>query len=124
MVAMAASHKRRGYVDIRGFEVMKQTCATCPFVTQCLGPAATAPYLESIVTFQAQHLCHTANDKKICRGGRDITLRAMCALGIIKEATDECFERTSESVLGREPGAVPELPVHNRRRGQNRRTRG
>lgn len=99
-MAASSKRKRRGYVDIRGFEVMARTCATCPFVTDSIGPESTARYLDSLVSFKAQHLCHTVNDTKICRGGRDIMLRAMCALGLISEPTDECFERTSKEVLG------------------------
>ena len=81
---------------------MPKACSTCPFTTQSLGPEATAKYLDSLVTFQAQHLCHTVNDTMICRGGRDIMLRAMCAMKLISEPTDECFERTSKEILGNE----------------------
>lgn len=97
---MAKSGRRRGYVDIRGFAVMKAPCSTCPFKTTFLGSDAMEQYTTSLVTFQAQHLCHTVDNTMICRGGRDIMLRAMCAMGFIEEATDECFERTSREVLG------------------------
>lgn len=94
--------KRRGYVDIRGFEVVKSPCSTCPFTTDSLGAEATMPYLKSLVSFQAQHLCHTVQDTKICRGGRDIMLRAMCALNLIEAPTDEAFEKASKLALGGE----------------------
>lgn len=79
---------------------MKVPCATCPFVTNSLGPQATAPYLESLVTYQAQHTCHTVDDTMICRGGRDIMLRAMAAQGLIDEPTDAAFEAASRLHLG------------------------
>lgn len=126
MTAMTKSGKHRGLVDIRGFSVMKAPCATCPFKTNFLDAEAMDRYTTSLVTFQAQHLCHTVDNKMICRGGRDIMLRAMCALGFIEEATDECFERTSKEVLDerqttsprdKEQGHKPKgLPCRGRRR--------
>lgn len=91
-------HKR--HIDVRGFHVMKAACATCPFTTNSLGAEATALYLKSIVTFQAQHTCHSVNDTKICRGGQDIMLRAMHAMGLLEAPTDQCFEQTSKRHLG------------------------
>lgn len=92
--------KSRRLVDIRGFEVMAKPCQTCPFKTNLLEQKEQEYYLARIVTFQSQHLCHTSGDKKICRGGREIMLRALTAIGLIDEPTDEAFERKSKEVLG------------------------
>jgi hypothetical protein len=47
---------------------------------------------------RSQHLCHTADNKKLCRGARDIMLRVMVALGILSEATDQEFDRVRKRV--------------------------
>lgn len=103
--------KRRGRaVDIRGFAVMDRPCSTCPFTTDTLGSEATQPYLENIVTLGSQHVCHSSNDTKICRGGRDLMLRVMATLELIEEPTDESFEKHSREALGEryvEPGTRP-----------------
>lgn len=101
---------RRRKINVSGFAVMKEPCKTCPFVTNTLGNDATQPYLESLVTLQAQHTCHTVGDTMICRGGRDIMLRVLAAMRLIDSPTDEAFEARSKEMLGDrylEPGTRP-----------------
>jgi hypothetical protein len=96
-------------IDVRGFAVMKEPCATCPFVTNTLGEGVQ-PYVENIVGLMGQHTCHSVGDTKICRGGRDLMLRVMASQGLIDAATDEAFERRSKEALGDryvEPGTRP-----------------
>ncbi len=81
--------------------VMAVACSTCPFSSSKhhIEPDAHARYTQSLVTFQGQHLCHTVNNKKICRGGRDTQLKVLCALGILTKPTDDEFNKKKEEVL-------------------------
>jgi hypothetical protein len=84
--------------------VMPIACGTCPFTgtggAHVIRPEAKADYLTEIVTLQSSHLCHTADNKKLCRGGRDIQLSVMVARGLIDEPTDECLDREMRKTLG------------------------
>lgn len=96
--------RRRRKIDASRMEVMKTACATCPFEGAHpvhLRLDALAEYTESIVTYQSQHLCHTADNKKLCRGGRNLMLRVMHVQGLIDEPTDEAFDRKRIEVLGK-----------------------
>lgn len=82
--------------------VKTKPCRTCPFAGRTpveLDPEALIEYTRKIVTLQSQHLCHTADNKQICRGGRDIMLRVMVDLKLIDAPTDDAFERKSREVL-------------------------
>lgn len=79
-----------------GMAVMPKPCETCPFGGAHRSPLTAesqAYYTEQLVTFQSQHLCHTADNQKICRGGRDIQLKLLCAMEAIDEPTDAAFEK-------------------------------
>jgi hypothetical protein len=54
----------------------------------------------NVVNLQSQHLCHSANNKKICRGGRNLMLRVMCIWGFITEPTDEAYGKARKEILG------------------------
>ena len=85
-------------------QVMKNPCKTCPFEGTepvDLDPKALERYKHSIMNFQAQHLCHSVNNKKFCRGGRNILLQILYRLHYIKEPTDKCFIQTMKEVLGK-----------------------
>lgn len=51
-----------------------------------------AKYVAKIVNLESQHLCHSAKNKMLCRGGRNLLLRVLCLYGLIFEPTDEAFE--------------------------------
>ena len=84
-----------------GMKVMTVACSTCPFAgAQNSLPAETINfYAEKLIKFQNQHLCHSVDDKKICRGGRDLQLRLLRVWGIINEMTDEAFDRKAKEFL-------------------------
>ena len=45
-----------------------------------------------------QHICHSTQ-QHICRGGRDLQLRWLCAIGLLDESTDEAFDRAVDESL-------------------------
>lgn len=55
-------------------------------------------YMENIACFQGQHICHTTQ-RHVCRGGRDIQLRLLFALGRLSEPTDAAFDRAVQETL-------------------------
>jgi hypothetical protein len=71
-------------------EVMKEPCGTCPHVSPLTAESQTY-YLKWIVEMRSQHFCHMVDNKKLCRGGRDIMLKVMCAMKIIDKPTDAAF---------------------------------
>jgi hypothetical protein len=84
-----------------GITVMPKPCSTCPFATKSgatLGEGLTN-YVEQVVTLQSQHLCHSARNKKLCRGARDLMLRVMTCMKLIDAPTDEAFNRASAETL-------------------------
>ena len=81
--------------------VRETMCATCPW-----RPGSKAAPLEEILTErilnEASHICHstgsnnafnkrTGKPPMICRGGRNVQLQVMFALGVIKAPTDEAW---------------------------------
>jgi len=84
-------------------QVMQNPCLTCPFegrrpVPECLEERQLV--IKDAMNLSGQHLCHTANDEKICRGGRNILLKVLFERGWITAATDEAFTRKSKEILG------------------------
>jgi hypothetical protein len=89
-------------MSLSQFEVQKKPCYSCPFAGERpvkLSEERYAYFIQMIAQGR-QHLCHSANNKKICRGGRDIQLRVFCAQGYLDEPTDEAFNQKVEEVLG------------------------
>lgn len=87
--------------DMRTYPVQKSTCITCPFAGKDplpLSKESYAKYIENLLG-QGQHICHGSNNTKICRGGRDIQLRWLCAIGMLHEATDTAFDQAVEDTL-------------------------
>jgi hypothetical protein len=89
----------------RDIQVMKVACETCPFEgahPNLLEQDVLLEYTLKIVNLESQHLCHTVDNKKVCRGGRNIMLRVMCAKGLLTQPTDECFDETRAKYLPKE----------------------
>jgi len=86
--------------DMRTYPVQKVPCSSCPFSGDT--PLETSPenmmgYLNNLLG-HGQHICHST-DEHICRGGREIQLRWLCAMGMLDEPTDEAFDRAVEESL-------------------------
>jgi hypothetical protein len=82
--------------DMRDYPVQKDPCLTCPFEGEKplkLAPASLARYIENLATGEGQHICHTSNNTRVCRGGRNLQKQILFMRGLLPEPTDEAFER-------------------------------
>ncbi len=87
----------------RDMPVQSSPCRTCPFEGKepiALEPDRLQEYTANLVNLEGSHLCHSVNNRMICRGGRTIQLRVLTAMGMISEPTDEAFEKASREALG------------------------
>lgn len=92
-------------MDLSQMPVQTHPCKTCPFEGEepiALSPESYAKYVSKIVNLESQHLCHSAKNKKLCWGGRNLLLRVMCAYGFILEPTDAAFEIATIAALGKQ----------------------
>lgn len=90
--------------DLSQMPIQVHPCTTCPFEGKkpiALNPKEYVEYLSKIVNLESQHFCHSAFNKMLCRGGRNILLRVLCAQGFIAEPTDAAFELASVEALGK-----------------------
>jgi len=81
--------------DMRDYPVQPRPCLTCPFEGKepvQLSPGAYAKYIQNLMG-EGQHICHNSNGTRICRGGRNIQLRWLCATGQLAKPTDEAFDQ-------------------------------
>jgi hypothetical protein len=89
-------------LDLSKMPVQTDPCKTCPFQGTeriNLSPESYAQYVEAIVTLESQHLCHSAENKMLCRGGRSLMLQVMFRQGFIPVPTDEAFTIASNHNL-------------------------
>jgi len=87
------------FKDLRKVPVQEKQCSTCPFNHIGSNFLNTGPYLESLCSLESQHLCHTAKNRMICRGGRNIQLQILYNFGLIDEPTDEAFLKATCEAL-------------------------
>lgn len=82
-------------------EVQQKPCKTCPFAGEKPIQLTRARYLEVVANLfgNGQHLCHSTNNENICRGGRDLQLRWLCAMGYLSEPTDQAFNEAVEKAM-------------------------
>ena len=90
--------------DLRTYPVQEKPCKTCPFEGENPVPIVPERYADFInnLAGEGQHLCHSANNKAICRGGRRIQLRIHKAIGMLAEPTDEAFNQAINESLTQE----------------------
>lgn len=89
--------------DLSKIPVQPKPCKTCLFEGSepiDLEPEDHAKYVAKIVNLESQHLCHSANNNKLCRGGRNLLLRVLCGYGLIADPTDAAFETARIESLG------------------------
>lgn len=88
---------------IVSMEVQPEPCNACPFEGKNPVPLTCVEkekVFSDAVNLRGQHLCHTAGDKKICRGGRNLLLATLVKRGFIESPTDEAFAARSRELLG------------------------
>jgi hypothetical protein len=91
--------------ETRHLPVQSNPCRTCPFEGKEPINLSQERYVEiytDVAGLDGQHLCHSANNEKICRGGRNIQLKIVKALGFVDEPTDEAFDQAMDEVLNSE----------------------
>ncbi len=90
-----------------GMPVMKTMCATCPFKDG--SPYSyLVPGLSQSALTESSRICHSTGTNAIggetgvpnhgCRGARDLQIDMFHALGVLEEPTDECWQRTWETM--------------------------
>ena len=88
--------------DLRTYPVQPKPCKTCPFEGET--PIQLSPeryhYFINNLAGNGQHLCHSKNNKAICRGARNIQLRMLCAMGLLDNSTDEEFNKKMNEIIG------------------------
>ncbi|WP_333030516.1 MULTISPECIES: hypothetical protein [unclassified Microcoleus] len=99
---------KRDPTDMRTYPVRQQPCKTCPFSGEKplpLSPSELAVYYDNLMG-NGQHICHSMNNTKICRGGRNIQLKWLCAIGMLDEPTDEAFNEAVNGALNNKESAT------------------
>lgn len=85
---------KRDPTDMRTYPVRKQPCKTCPFSGEnplLLPPERLTACYQNLMG-NGQHICHSTNNTKICRGGRNIQLKWLYLFGMLDEPTDQAFD--------------------------------
>jgi len=85
--------------------IQKVPCKTCPFAGSnpiALEPDSLTDYYRNVIELQGSHICHSARNTTICRGGRNLTLKVLTAKGLLAEPTDKEFESVSLKLLSSE----------------------
>lgn len=89
--------------DMRDYPVQPKPCLTCPFEGEKplkLSPDSYARYIENLMG-NGQHICHSSNSDRICRGGRNLQLKWLCATGLLNEPTDEAFNKAVNDAMNK-----------------------
>lgn len=90
-------------IDISNFPVMKKRCPTCPFGGE--GERDRDPEIANMVRercmTQASQICHHPRlhgkeETHLCRGARDHQLTIFYRIGLLREATDEAWQKAVE----------------------------
>lgn len=90
--------------QLRHMAVQGKPYKTCPFAGKQpvdLSPLRQLEITRNIVELRGQHFCHSADNKKICRGGRYLQLRVLYAIGLLDTPTDEAFNQAMDRALER-----------------------
>ncbi|MCC3459788.1 MAG: hypothetical protein EAZ73_09065 [Oscillatoriales cyanobacterium] len=89
--------------DLRTYPVQNKPCKTCPFAgeTPLILPESDLVMFYKNLLGNGQHFCHSANNQKICRGGRNIQLQWLYLIGMLDEPTDKAFDETMNEVLNK-----------------------
>lgn len=89
--------------DMRDYPVQKKPCKTCPFEGEKPfkpSPGNYAKYVENLMG-QGQHICHSSSETRICRGGRNLQIKWLCATGMLDEPTDEAFDKAVNDAMNK-----------------------
>lgn len=89
--------------DRRDYPVQVKPCLTCPFESEKpleLSANSYAKYIENLIG-NGQHICHSSNLDRLCKGGRNIQLKWLCATGMLNKPTDEAFNKAVNDAMNK-----------------------
>lgn len=88
---------RKGKKLKSGLSVRRSKCKTCVFRREEEGGCPLAPgrreEIHAYVLTGVNQLCHHEDNKKICRGGRELQLQIWHRLGFIEAPTDAALRK-------------------------------
>lgn len=80
-----------------GVRVRKTQCASCVMREECEGGFPLSPErrqeVRDYLVRGTNQLCHTDDNRTICRGGRDFQLQVWSGLGFIAAPTEEALRQ-------------------------------
>lgn len=88
---------------MRDYPVQPRPCLTCPFEGEKplqISAKNMGKYVKNLMG-QGQHICHSSNGLRICRGGRNIQLKWLYATGMLDEPTDNAFDRAVNDAINK-----------------------
>ena len=89
--------------DMRDYPVQPKPCLTCPFEGKQpieLSANSYARYVKNLMG-EGQHICHSSNGTRICRGGRNLQLKWLCMTRQLAEPTDEAFNKAVDDAMNK-----------------------
>jgi hypothetical protein len=87
-------------INARKMKVQTKPCKSCPFAGEKPIGLTIDRFVEITQNLQdSTHLCHSANNRLICRGGREIQLRWLYLKGFISEPTDHALQEAFDKYL-------------------------
>ncbi len=85
--------------------IMPEMCATCPFREDRDGVDEVRTGVMQRVLTEGSQTCHSngiangePHDSHLCRGARNFQLEVFARLGVIKEPTDEAWDKRCQSM--------------------------
>jgi hypothetical protein len=87
-------------INASTMEVQVKPCKSCPFAGEepIELPVETQIEINKNLT-NSTHLCHSSNNRLICRGGRNLQLKIFYRMGWISEPTDESLQEVFNKYL-------------------------
>lgn len=87
-------------INARKMKVQEKPCLTCPWAGEKPIQLSEERMVQITQNLKdSTHLCHSANNRLICRGGREIQLRLLYLNGFITEPTDEALQEAFDKYL-------------------------
>ena len=87
-------------IDAKTMPCQSAPCVSCPFSGEkpiALSAERLTEIYNQVVNFNGSHLCHSAGNKRLCRGARNLQIKlAYEVFGAIDAPTDEAFQNALE----------------------------
>ena len=86
-------------IDAKSMSAQINPCKTCPFAGSQpinLSTQRVEQLYTDALTFKGSHLCHSADNALLCRGGKDLQIKMSFIFGYIESCTDKAFQAELE----------------------------